>query len=164
MAARLTALMVRGLILGQILLIALVATTVTGLAVGALDRREPFAILPHEPILVQAGQWASLNVPVYRDMSRQCDASYTRLLFDSAEHRVDLGTGYVPWEQIAALEKRTPGRLLITVPIPPIDTPGLRGIQPGPARLATPLEYVCNKGHVLWPVKVQANIFLDIQP
>jgi hypothetical protein len=165
MATRLTDLMVRGLIFGQVLLIALVATTVLGLTVGALDRRAPFAVLPHEPVLVQAGHWSSISVPVYRDLSRRCDASYSRFLFDSANSRVDLSSGFVPWEQIQAMDDRTPGRLLITIPVPPIEAPGVKGgIKPGPGRLASDLEYVCNKGHVLFPVKVHTDILLDIQP
>lgn len=166
MTSRLTDLMVRGLYLGQILLVALAAITVAGLLVGVSDRKPPFAILAHEPVLVQAGQWASLNVPVYRDLERKCDASYSRFIYDADNSRVDLGIGFKPWEEILADDKRTPGRLLVTIPVPPIEAPGVKGgIKPGPGRLATDLEYTCNKGHAyLYPIKVHTDILLDIQP
>lgn len=166
MTQKLTALMVRGLRAGNIIFVTLAALTGALIVVGAFDRRPPFAVLPHEPVLVQAGQWASLNVPVYRDLERKCDAVYSRFLFDSANSRTDLSTGFVPWEQIAAMDARTPGRLLVNIPVPPLAASGVKGgVQPGPGRLATDLEYTCNKGHAyLYPIKVHTDILLDIQP
>ena len=164
MTKQLTDLMVRGLMLGQILFISLLAITGIGLLVGVMDRQPPFKMLAHERIAVCAGTLAKLEVPVFRDLSRPCDVSYQRFLYDSNESRVDLPAVSMPFEEVVKLEKACPGCLRIQVPIPPIAASGVYGgVAPGHGRVAADLEYTCNKGHLLHPIKLHTDILVDIR-
>jgi hypothetical protein len=122
------------------------------------DRAPPFEIMPHAPIQVRAGEWAELRVPVKRDLSRHCDATLDRYIFDANNKRFDIGSNLAFSDaMIRRLESQTPGELLMVLQMPP-------AISPGPARLVSALDYRCNKAHQLWPISIQHDIHLDIVP
>lgn len=142
------------------------ALIVGGVVLSALDREPPFSIQAHDPIYATAGQWASIDVPVKRDLTRHCDVEFDRYLFDAKGKRFDLGVGATASDKmIRQIETISPGRMKINMQLPPVanpENPG--GVQPGPARMVTELRYVCNKGHRIWPINVQTEVALLIAP
>jgi hypothetical protein len=130
-----------------------------------LDRKPPFRVSPMEPIHVQAGQWAFLDVPVWRDDRRKCSATFSRYLFDSDGARFDLGTQQqASAAVIDRLETKTPGRLLVKVLLPPSkDEAHPHGLASGPASLVTSLFYVCNRAQILRPIEVETEIPLWVE-
>jgi hypothetical protein len=137
-----------------------------GIGITALDREEPFTMLPHDRITVKAGQYAAIDVPVRRDLSRHCDATLDRYLYDSSEHRSVLDTdAFLSDATIREQEALAPGRLKIRIPIPPIKSPEYRGgVNPGPARMMSEVSYSCSKGHRLWPITMRTEVLLYIVP
>jgi hypothetical protein len=161
MAYRLADLMQRFLWLAQ----GVIAICVGMLGYMALDRVPPFVLLPHAPIVVHAGEWAILDVPVRRDFSRHCDVTYSRYIYDSPPSRFDLVAGAeMSDEDIRDMDRRTPGRLVIKTLIPPLEVEGHPGIALGPADLVTSLSYVCNKAHILAPIRMTTRIPLIVVP
>lgn len=132
----------------------------------ALDRRPPFAVLQHDTVPIKAGSYAVIDVPVWRDMSRDCDSRYSRHLFDASGSRITLNTdSYASAETIRKLETQTPGRMLIKFPVPPIRSNGDDGgVVPGLGSLDADLRYYCNKGHYLAPIQVRTSIPVLIVP
>ena len=161
MATKLTDWLQRFLWIAQLVFIS-VAVFVTA---SALDRAPPFAVLTHKPIVVRAGTMGAINVPVWRDLDRHCDATLDRYIFDATGRRFDVLSGVnYPDSLIRKIAADSPGRLVLGVPFPPLQTNGDGGIVPGPARLVSQLLYVCNKGHYIWPIQVQAEINIIIAP
>ena len=154
--------------LGAILFFVFVPPLVGIWIYWAADRAPPFEILPHLPIKVHAGEWAQLVVPVRRDVSRNCSASWDRYIFpsqrgNSVNGRFDLGSGSMGPDGIRDLQERLPNQLAINVLIPPLAGPGRAGITEGPAEFISELEYVCNPTHRLKPIQVRTTIHLEIE-
>lgn len=129
----------------------------------SLDREPPFRILPHDPVTIRAGTHAVVDVPVWRDYSRQCDVEYSRYLFDGGGWRFDLVAG----ARMSAATIRTlpKGRLSIKFLVPPahsIEHQG--GVILGPGFIRTPLRYYCNKGHLWNPILVDTEIPIVLVP
>ena len=128
----------------------------------ALDREPPFVIPSLHPVTVKAGEWAMIDVPVQRDLSRHCDATYSRYLFDSSGARFDLSAQQEASDaMIREMDAAAPGRLHLKVLIPDA---GPKGMELGPAYLVTSLSYACNAVHSLWPIKVKTVIPLQVVP
>lgn len=135
------------------------------IASALVYRSAPFAVLPHEPIPVRAGSLARINVPVWRDLDRHCDAQMNRNFFDSENSRhEDIKNAYYTDAFIREQEMITPGRLVISIRVPEIKSkinPG--GIAPGPAALVAWIGYGCTKGQrYLWPIQVRTEVSLII--
>lgn len=145
--------------------IVLMLSLVAFAASAVWDRSPPFKVLRHDTIHVHAGTVARIDVAVWRDMDRHCDATLDRYIFDADHRRFDLlGGAKFSDSLIREFEAKTPGRLSIGVPIPPLRV-GDSGIAPGPALLVSALEYSCTKGQTyLWPIQVKSEIRLFIEP
>jgi hypothetical protein len=131
-----------------------------------LDRGAPFRIEPAAPVAVRAGQWAFIDVPVWRDSRRQCSATFSRYLFDADSARFDVsGPQQASAATIQRLARTTPGRLVIKILIPPgKDEDHPHGISPGPAQLVSSLSYVCNRAQRFWPLELETEIPLVVVP
>ena len=125
-----------------------------------MDRAPPFRILPMQPVVVHAGEWAFIEAPVWRDPGRKCSATFSRFLFDADGARFDLvGQQLATVATIERMERDTPGRLLIKVQMPPLkDADHPHGMAAGPALLLTSLSYVCNRAQRVWPLEVETEI------
>ena len=146
-------------------LMVLAALAVGSILLTALDRRPPFRLIPTDPVTIRAGSFVSLSVPVWRDKSRSCDATYSRYLFDARGYRVDLGDAKASAETIRKLEAESPGRMLIKFPVPPIhSSKDDGGVVAGPGSVDADIEYVCWKGHYLWPISVRTSVPVVIVP
>ena len=129
----------------------------------ALDRERPFIILPHDPVTIKAGTYVVIDLPVWRDLTRRCDAKLDRYLFDGAGARFDLTTG--AHFSDATIRSFPPGRLVIKFDAPPLMSDANNGgMVPGAGRIVADLRYYCTKGHIFWPISVQAVIPIVIEP
>jgi hypothetical protein len=127
------------------------------IATYAADRVAPYKIIESEPLEVVKGQTATFKAKVWRDPSRACSADFSRFIFDSFGARHDLGNSMATAAMINAMEKKTPGRLVLAIEIPP-------GVAPGPATMITTLHYRCNKVHALWPIEVTTELPFTVLP
>lgn len=132
----------------------------------ALDRRPPFKVIPHHPSIIKAGSYTTLDVPVWRDMSRDCDAQYSRYLFDASNARVNIdANAYASADTIRKMEANSPGRLIIKFPVPPLrSVKDDGGVITGLGSVDVDLLYYCTKGHYLWPIAVNLSIPVLIVP
>ena len=124
---------------------------IVSVAVMASDRKAPLKILPMTPPTVTRGETTIFRIPVERDLSRSCESRFARYIFASDGARYDLGPGYLTPQTIAEMERKTPGQIVVAVPIP--DT-----IASGPATLVSEQAYACNKVHSIWPIQVSTQI------
>ena len=129
----------------------IIVSSVAALCWYAADREPPFALLHIPAATAQAGGKLRLVVDVRRDVSRECDADFSRYIFGSDGARRDLITSHASAAMIAGMELRYPGKLPIVVSVPD-------DLEPGPARFVTVLAYRCNKVHALWPIIVTMDI------
>ena len=123
----------------------------------AADREPPFRLVHVHHAEGQAGEFITVRANVVRDVSRNCNAEFSRYMFDSAGVRFDLGHSQASAETIAQMERRQPGALVIAFRIPP--TAAL-----GPASLQTTLQYRCNRVHALWPIDVTIDMPFTVLP
>lgn len=123
----------------------------------AADRRPPLALVSSEPASAAAGEYVTLRAVVKREPERGCNAQYWRYLFDSRGARFDLGHSQTSAEAIAAMERRSPGSLVVSFVVPP-------AAAPGPATLQTVLLYECNRVHHWWPIPVTIDMPFSVLP
>lgn len=123
----------------------------------AMDREPPFAVVDSPQTFASPGGWLRVTADVRRDVKRNCEAEFTRYIFDSRATRYDLGHAVASPQMISQMEKQSPGKLKVAVLVP-------AGAEPGPARLVTVLEYRCNKVHNFWPISVTTEIPFEIVP
>jgi hypothetical protein len=142
----------------QILAVVMVAAVL----LTALDREPPFRILQHEPVRIRAGTQAYVDVPVWRDRTRTCNAEYDRYLFDSTGTRFDLTTG--AYASDALIRSLPQGRLMFSFYVPQQRTDSTSGLALGPGAIVTPLRYYCTKGHHFWPLEITTTIPVLIEP
>lgn len=126
--------------------------------VWSIDRRPPFAIVAVQPAGGKPGSSIVIDASVRRDRSRQCSARFTRQIYDSAGVRYDMeGDQLATAAMVDRAEKMAPGRLLLSIDIPP-------SVRPGSAVMLTSLAYVCNPVQVLWPIEVTSAIPFEVLP
>ena len=127
------------------------------IATYAADRAPPYKILESEPFEIRAGQTGVFKAKVWRDPGRTCSADFSRFIFDSAGARHDLGNSMATAKMIADMERKAPGRLTLSIEMPP-------ALAPGPATMVTTLHYKCNKVHAIWPIEVTTELPFTVLP
>lgn len=123
----------------------------------AADREPPFKVLAVQPSSARPGEYISIRASVIRETWRQCNAEYSRYMFDATNTRFNLGTDLASHELIEAQERKTPGMLMLKFRLP-------EAVQPGPAILQTVLQYRCNRTHAFWPIDVTTEIPFTVLP
>lgn len=135
---------------------ALLVVGVLSFVILAADRREPFKIISYPDVSVQRGSVLQITVDVWRDRTRDCNAEFSRYLFDSHGRRFEDVQGAIASDaMIDAMEARTPGKLPMAVNIP-------HDMAPGRAIVETVLSYQCNKAHAIWPIVVTTDIAFTV--
>ena len=127
------------------------------IATYAADRAPPYKVLDVEPMEVVRGQTAIFKAKVWRDPGRICSAEFSRFIFDATGARHDLGNSMATAKMIADMERRSPGRLTLSIEMPP-------ALAPGPATMVTTLHYKCNKVHAIWPIEVTTSLPFTVLP
>ncbi len=124
----------------------------------AADRKPPFALLGVEPTEARAGEFVTIRADVWRDTSRGCNSTFSRFLFDSTGARYDLGTSSMSAEAISAMDRKMPGRLVLSFHVP-------QSVHPGQASLQTVIHHHCNRVHSLgWPIETTIDMPFTVLP
>lgn len=123
----------------------------------AADRDPPFRLVSTQPASGQAGEFITIRGKAERDVSRGCNAEFSRYMFDSAGVRFDLGHSQASAKTISQMELRQPGALVIAFRIP-------QSAAPGPASLQTTLQYRCNRVHAFWPIDITIDMPFTVLP
>jgi hypothetical protein len=118
----------------------------------ASDREPPFEVISVAPVSARVGDPVTLRATVRRDSRRDCEARFSRYLYDSQFVRFDLeGEQRATDRMIDAIERRTPGQLMLSFIVP-------AGMSTGPAVLQTELQYRCNPVHMIAPISVTTQM------
>lgn len=143
----------------------ILATAAAILVMGMLDRTPPATLVSVEPAGARAGEVVTIRARVNRDLSRDCDAEFSRYIFgmtagqfpQPVEARFVLGTQTASADMIRMMDKTWPGGLVVSERVP-------LELVPGPARLIADITYRCNKGHILAPVLVSMTLPFTVLP
>ena len=143
----------------------ILATAAVILVAGVLDRTPPATLVSVEPASARAGEVVTIRARVNRDLSRDCDAEFSRYIFgltagqfpQPVEARFVLGTQTASSAMIRMMDKTWPGGLVVSERVP-------LELMPGPARLVADITYRCNKGHILAPVLVSMTLPFTVLP
>lgn len=136
----------------------ILACSAAGLIYMMGDTKPPFEMLSATTNKPRAGEILRADVLVRRDLSRKCSVTFSRHIFDSSNTRIDITPSTVmPAPALEQLEAAKPGHLRLAVELP-------QYIQPGPARLVTPLAYACNAWHTLRPIEVLMTVNFEVAP
>lgn len=128
------------------------------IAVWALDRTPPFAMLSYYAPPTQRGTVLHLTGEVMRDVERGCGVIFSRHLIDAQGYRIDLTTSQrMSAAALTDMDRVMPQKLFLAVHIPAYTSPGR-------ARLATVLQYECNPLHRIWPIPVEMTIDFEVLP
>jgi hypothetical protein len=124
----------------------------------AADREPPFALLSVEHAEAKAGDYVTIHAAVRRDTSRGCNSSFSRYLFDSSGARYDLGTSAMSADAIAQMDRKMPGKLVISFHVP-------QSAHSGQASLQTVIHHHCNRVHSLgWPIETTIEMPFLVLP
>lgn len=122
----------------------------------AADRTAPFEVYSVAASSALPGARLDIAASVRRDLARECDATFTRWLYDSRGYRYDMeGSQEISADGIEKLDRRAPGELKMSVALPPT-------MAPGPAMLHAEMLYRCNPLHFLWPIPVTTDIPFEV--
>jgi hypothetical protein len=97
------------------------------------------------------GQPANIVFNVTR--SRFCDGRVYRWLEDSTGNRYYLPTVYLDSEQLAELERKSPGKITVTVDIP-------HNFAEGVGKYVAQTEYMCNPLQKYFPIKTTGTAYI----
>ena len=126
----------------------------------ALDREPPFAITgPVTVVNPEAGGEVFFDMPVRRDIERECSATFARYMIDAKGFRRDFDRDprHVSADAIRAMELRMDGRLQLAIPT-------AYGMPPGRSTYTTILQYRCNPLHAWWPIEVTMTLEFEVLP
>ncbi len=136
----------------------LIALSAAVVIYWAFDRSPPFVMLDYTAFNGRRGETVLVAANVDRNLERNCSVTFSRYLFDAKGVRSDLsGIQYMTASALAQMERDNPSKLLLSVKLPD-------NVQPGPAKLVTSLEYVCNPIQRIWPLDVLMEMNLVVLP
>ena len=129
-----------------------VAFMVAMVLVWSRDNEPPFLLHRYTVTPAYPGGTMLVVADVERNLSRQCEALYSRRFVDSsgAMHAIEPDTS-MGVNSIKSMDRRSPGKLIFTVPISK-DTP------PGKGLIVTPLQYTCNPWHYRYPITMSLEM------
>lgn len=125
--------------------------------IQASDREPPFHLLSVEPAAARPGELVTITAHVRRDTARDCSASMSRSVFDSAGRRTDYPVARFSDALIDGMERKTPGLLKVSIVVP-------TNAAVGPAEVVSVLDYRCNRVHHFFPVEVTTVMPFEVLP
>jgi hypothetical protein len=143
--------------------IVLIISSILSWAWWSAQRNVPFKVLSVEPAFGKPGDRIIIKAHVWRDMTRPCSLTLTRIIFDSAGTPfVILSGAYFDSETIKNIERDSPGILYVPIKIP-------EDAQPGHARITAPMAYTCNRTQgtcfiCLDPITMMVTLPFEILP
>ena len=125
----------------------------------SLDREPPFRVDAVRVTNARQGGLVHIDAEVYRDVRRECGVTLSSHIYDSTGARFVLdGSRVISSSGIAAMERKTPGKLLRTIQLP-------AGVAVGPASMVSSMAYTCNPlQEVLRPIQVQTEFQFEVLP
>ena len=125
----------------------------------SLDREPPFKVKEVRVTNSAPGGVVHVDAEVFRDMSRECGVTLSSHLYDSTGTRFVIdATTSISSAGIAALERKSPGKLRRTIQLPD-------GVAVGPASIVSSMTYTCNAlQEVLRPIQVQTDFQFEVLP
>ena len=135
---------------------ALLALSGFGFLFMVMDDKPPFQMLGYEKATVSPGEILRIEASVKRELSRRCSVTFSRHLFDVEGTRIDVVPDtYMPASALEELQRLTPDKLKLAIPIPSY-------VKPGPATLVVPLAYQCNAWHALRPIETRMVVAFEV--
>lgn len=127
-------------------------------AVWALDDDPPFRTLSYTVTPTVPGGSMIVIADVKRELHRDCTSTYSRRFVDSrgAIHALESDTT-ISAAGIRDMDKRSPGKLIFTVPVS-YDTP------PGKGLIITPISYNCNPWQSWRPLTMNLEMVGEVLP
>lgn len=125
----------------------------------ALDRDPPFRVDSVRVTNARQGGLVHIDAEVFRDVRRDCGVTLSSHIYDSTGARfvVD-GSTIISSAGIAALERKSPGKLRRTIQLP-------EGVAVGPASVVSSMAYTCNlMQEVFRPIQVQTEFQFEVLP
>lgn len=139
--------------------IVLLSVSVAQVAYWWFDRAPPFSVTSYSVAPVYQGGYIHIDAIVKRDLTRECSVTLSNNLYDSSgswyvlEPPVRLQHG-----TIAAVDRKTPGRMVRNMPLP-------EGVAVGPAALVSSMAYECNLlQELVRPISVQIEFPFEVLP
>ncbi len=125
----------------------------------AMDRSPPFRVDAVRVTNAQRGGLVHIDAEVFRDMRRECGVTVSTHLYDSTGARFTIdATSIISSAGIAALERKTPGKLRMTIQLP-------AGVAVGPASMVSSMAYTCNPlQEMMRPIHVQTEFQFEVLP
>ena len=125
----------------------------------SLDREPPFRVNAVRVTNAPRGGLVHIDAEVLRDVRRECGVTLSTHLYDAtgAGFTID-STTIISSAGIAAMERKTPGKLLRTIQLP-------AGVAVGPASMVSSMAYTCNPlQELLRPIHVQTEFTFEVLP
>ena len=125
----------------------------------SLDREPPFRVNAVRVTNAPRGGLVHIDAEVFRDVRRECGVTLSMHLYDATGARFTIdSTAIISSAGIAAMERKTPGKLLRTIQLP-------AGVAVGPASMVSSMAYTCNPlQELLRPIPVEMNIPFEVLP
>ena len=139
--------------------IILLVVSVGQIILWSIDREPPFRVDSVRVTNAQPGGLIHIDAEVFRDVRRECGVTVSTHLYDSTGARFTIdSTAIISSAGIAAMERKTPGKLLRTIQLP-------AGVAVGPASMVSSMAYTCNPlQEVLRPIQVQTEFQFEVLP
>jgi len=137
----------------------ILAVSVAQVVWWALDRSPPFYVDSYTVAPVHQGGTLVIDAKVRRDIERGCSVTLANNLYDSsgARHVLEPSVRFTPGD-LAALERKTPGRMVRRVQLPD-------PVPVGPASFVSSMSYECNPlQEILHPIDVQVEFAFEVLP
>lgn len=125
----------------------------------SVDRDPPFRVDAVRVTNARQGGLVHIEAEVFRDVRRECGVTLSSHIYDSTGARFVLdGSTVISSSGIAALERKSPGKLRRTVQLP-------AGVAVGPASIVSSMTYTCNPmQEILRPIQVQTDFQFEVLP
>ena len=125
----------------------------------SVDRDPPFRVDAVRVTNARQGGLVHIDAEVFRDVRRECGVTLSSHIYDSTGARFVLdGSTVISSSGIAAMERKTPGKLLRTIQLP-------AGVAVGPASMVSSMAYTCNPlQELLRPIHVQTEFTFEVLP
>ena len=125
----------------------------------SVDRDPPSRVDAVRVTNARQGGLVHIDAEVYRDVRRECGVTLSSHIYDSTGARFVLdGSTVISSSGIAAMERKTPGKLLMTIQLP-------AGVAVGPASMVSSMAYTCNPlQELLRPIHVQTEFTFEVLP
>ncbi len=127
--------------------------------VWALDREPPFRLIAASTNAPSPGGVLTVSAQVRRDLDRDCSVLFSRYLFDRNGFRHEsMGPQLMTPEALRIMDEIAPGRLNVSLRIPP-------EFPPGAGTMNTVLEYRCNPlQDLIRPIQVEMVVPFEVLP